>query len=72
MIREIQETEEPPVALRAAEAVTCNVNHETGSNTSMLDVPADEPVLERIEMPPPQEPEPEDPYVDDWAESQLY
>lgn len=61
---------EDPYPMRAAyEPQTAQVNVETGSNSSLLDVPVCEEVLE-IVLPPPQEPETEeDPYVDDWADS---
>ena len=64
--------DEPEPMFSANEPEIAHINAETGSNSSLLDVPVCEEVLE-IVLPPPQEPETEeDPYVDDWADSELY
>ena len=69
MINELAILDDPEPMIAANEPTTAQVNHETGSNSSLLDVPVCEEVLE-IVLPPPQEPETEeDPYVDDWADS---
>ena len=53
----------------AVEPITAQVNPETGSNSSLLDTPAPEEILDEILLP---EAEDGDPYVDDWADSTLY
>ncbi len=71
MVNELIPKEPMPAEL-AYEPSTAQVNDETGSNSSLLDIPKEEEILE-IVLPPPQEPETEeDYYVDDWYESTLY
>ena len=60
-----------PIPLTTANEPDRTVNEETGSNSSLLDIPPTEEVLDEIVLPPPQEPE-EDPITDDWAKSTLY
>ncbi len=71
MVNELIPKEPMPAEL-AYEPTTAQVNDETGSNSSLLDIPKEEEILE-IVLPPPQEPETEEEYyVDDWYESTLY
>ena len=71
MINELGLPDEPFAGLIAHEPVTAQINYETGSNSSLLDEPIPDTVL--APFPPPPEPETEeDPYVDDWADSEIY
>lgn len=64
--------EEPMPATLAYEPETAKANDETGSNSSLLDIPRADEILE-IVLPPPQEPETEEVYYcEDWYESDLY
>ena len=45
------------------------MNPETGSNSSLIDIPVCDEVLELVLPPEPEPTEEEDPYVDDWADS---
>ena len=71
LVDEHNNLEEHEPAVQAEEAITAKINPETGSNSSLLDAPAPEELLEII-LPPEPEVEEEDPYVDDWADSTLY
>ena len=51
------------------EPETAKVNPETGSQSSLIDEPECDTILELVLPPGPTE---EDDYVDDWAESQIY
>ena len=70
LVDEYNNLEENEVAIQALEPTTAQVNPETGSISSLLDIPQTEEILEII-IPPEPETE-EDPYVDDWADSTLY
>lgn len=71
MVNELIPAEPLPATL-AYEPETAQVNDETGSNSSLLDIPKEEQMLELV-LPPPQEPDTEEVYyVDDWYESSLY
>ena len=47
------------------------MNLETGSNSSLLDAPEPDAPLEHF-PPPPEPTTEEDPYVDDWEDSEIY
>ena len=75
LVEEFFQRDEPCVATVAHEPITSQVNEETGSSGSMCELPQMDLLLEEIVIPPTPEPstiEVHDPYVDDWAESQLY
>lgn len=56
----------------ADEPQTLKTNAETGSTSSLVDLPKEEQILELIIPPTPEPSVIEDPYVDDWADSELY
>lgn len=68
LVNEYAVMDEPLLNSMAHEPETAKVNPETGSQSSLLDVPACDEILTLV-LP---EPEEEDEYVDDWADSQLY
>lgn len=61
--------EEPIATSLAHEPETAKVNPETGSQSSLIDVPECDGVLKLVLPEPAEE---EDPYVDDWYESRIY
>ena len=64
--------DEPKVAELAHEPETNIMNDETGSQSSMLEMPAMDKVCELVMQTVYEPSEVEDPYVDDWVESSLY
>ena len=71
MVTEIGIPEEPIAFQMAYEPETAKVNIETGSQSSLLDEPVCDDILELV-LPPEPSVEEEDPYVDDWYDSELY
>ena len=63
--------DEPEGAPMGHEPTTAQINHETGSNSSWLDPPQPDQVIEVPQIPKSSNSE-EEYYVDDWMESEVY